>query len=204
MEVRRRPERARTSGRAYHLEQRQRRSGQLALTQDELGRLYLAIPHLEDEALLRTAVATGMRREDVVRTELKDVDLDTGRIRFWEAKKRREWRAYAGPDTLKVLRQHIHKLPRGTPWLFPSPRDPRRHVSSRTAYNVLQRWLDRAGLKRRPFHALRATCIKILQRRGWTIEQVMEQTGDSFRTIKEHYDTPTEEELRSIAGKSGL
>jgi hypothetical protein len=32
----------------------------------------------------------------------------------------------------------------------------------------------------------------------------MEQTGDSFDTIKEHYDTPTEEEMREAARTKGL
>jgi len=189
---------------AWEIERRAVRSGQHALTEAELEALFRAMGHLEDEALLRLAVATGMRREDVVAVERANVDLEGGVVRFWEHKKRRPWRAWIGPDTVKVLRQHMNLLPNGCRWLFPSRRKPGQHISSRHAYDVLQGALEAAGLRPRPFHALRATCIKVLQKRGWSIEQVMEQTGDSFETIKEHYDTPTEDEMREIAAAKGL
>ncbi len=176
-----------------------RKSGQWALTPAEAELLFSVITHLENEALLSLAIATGMRREDIVAVKLQDLDLEAGLVRFWESKKRRSWRAWVGGHTAKILAQHIRKLPRGTPWLFPSPWDPKEHLSSRQAYNILQKWLRKAGLKERPFHALRATCVKVAQKRGWSIEQVMAQTGDSFRTIKEHYDTPSDDEMAQAA-----
>jgi len=164
----------------------------------------MKIPHLEDEALIRLAVATGMRREDIVRVEISGVDLDRGEVRFYESKKRRPWSAFIGPETAKVLTQYIHTLPPDAKWLFPSPRKPNDHVSSRQAYDIWNEALQRAGITRRPFHAARSTCIKLLQRKGWTIDQVMRQTGDTFRVIKEHYDVPTEDEMRSTAQTKGL
>src|SRR3990172_1331894 len=184
--------------------QRIRKSGTVALTEPEATLLLSKIGHIEDKALLALAMATGMRREDVVAVHLKDVDLENRLVSFWESKKRRPWSAWFGEDTAVTLEQHIHGLPKGTPWLFPSPRDPKKHLSSRQAYNILQSWLERAGLKRRPFHALRATCIKLLQKRGISIEQVMKQTGDTFRTIKEHYDTPSDDEMREAFRAKGL
>lgn len=68
-----------------------------------------------------------------------------------------------------------------TRWLFPSMHDSgKKHIADKTAYNVLAFYLDKAGLPSRPFHSLRATCIKLCQRKGWTIEQVMKQ-GASTR-----------------------
>jgi integrase len=188
----------------FEIERRAVRSGQNALSESELSVLFSKIAHLEDEALLRLTVSTGMRREDIVTVERTNLDLDGGVVRFWERKKSRPWRAWIGPDTIKVLRQHLNTLPNGTKWVFPSPRKANAHISSRHAYDVLQGALQIAGLRQRPFHALRATCVKVLQKRGWSIEQVMEQTGDSFDTIKEHYDTPTEEEMREAARTKGL
>lgn len=171
-------------------------SGQDALTDAEVKSLLHAITRLEDDALLRFAIVTGMRREDVVGVKLHDLDLETGIVKFWQSKKRMPWRAWVGDgEAARILALHIEKLPKGTPWLFPSPRNPKNHLSSRQAYNILQKWLDRAGVKRRPFHALRATCVKLAQKRGLSIEWVMSQTGDTFRTIKEHYDTPSDEEM---------
>ncbi len=113
----------------------------MALTPAEVQLLLSRVTRLEDEALLRLAMATGMRREDAVAVKLQDVDLPAGLVRFWEAKKQRPWKAWVGGETARVLAVHIDKLPRGTPWLFPSPWDPKHHLSSRQAYNILQKWL---------------------------------------------------------------
>ena len=139
-----------------------------------------------------------------MKIELGNVDTERGLIRFWERKKKRFWKAWIGGETLDILRIYIDTLPKRSRWLFPSPLGVKKPISSRTAYNVLQRNLKRAGLRLRPFHALRATCIKLLQKRGWTIEQVMEQTGDSFRTIKEHYETPSDDEMAESAKEKSI
>jgi len=65
----------------------------------------------------------------------------------------------------------------------------------RTAYRRVQDLCDRAGIPRRPFHALRATCIKFAQIAGWSPEQVAELTGDTIRVIQEHYATPSKQEM---------
>lgn len=170
----------------------------------EVDQLLRSIRVLEDEVLLRLAIAAGMRREDIVAVKLQDMDLEKGIVRYWESKKRRPWKAWVGQESLRVFAQYMEILPKGGPWLFPSPWNPKKHMSSRTAYNILQRWLKAAGLRPRPFHALRATCIKLAQKRGLTIEQVMAQTGDSFRTIKEHYDTPSDDEMAAAFRERGF
>lgn len=180
------------------------KTGQDALTLDEAATLLQKAPTYSDRALLRFTIATGLRREDVVNVALKDVDLEAREVRFFEHKKDRPWMASFDPDTADELRRYLETLPRGTPWLFPSPRDPKTHIDDKTAYNRLQACLDHAGLRRRPFHALRATFIKLAQKRGWTIDQVMDQTGDTYRVIKEHYDAPSRDEMRQVAKEKPL
>jgi len=180
------------------------KTGRDALSEPEVELLLSKIPHLEDDALLRLAISTGIRREDVVAIRLENVDLEKGVIKFWESKKKRTWIAYIGGTALNTLEQHINKLPKGTPWLFPSPRGVKHHVSGRHAYNVLQRHLARVGLRGRPFHALRATCIKLASKRGWKPEEVAELTGDSIEVIQEHYETPSEDEMISASSSRSV
>lgn len=180
------------------------RSAEYALTPSQVDNLLRRIDHLEDEALIRTAIATGIRREDVVAVRVRDIDLDDGWLTFFETKKDRTRSIPIHGDVLITLRKYVRHLPKGTPWLFPSPRDPKRHLSGRAAYDILNRWLTKAGIAERPFHALRSTCIKLAQARGWPIENVMELVGDTFRTIKEHYDTPSREEMAQIAREKPL
>jgi hypothetical protein len=59
-------------------------------------------------------------------------------------------------------------------------------------------YLKRAGLGNRPFHALRATCIKLCQSKGWTPEQTAEHVGDRISTIQAHYLTPSVEEMKAV------
>lgn len=170
--------------------------GQYALTEPEVLRLLGGIRHLEDEALLILTLATGIRREDVVSIELGRVDLEHGKVSYWESKKRRDWTAWIDGEPLRRITQYVRTLPRGSRWLFPSPRLPDRHATGRHAYDVLQRWLHEAGLEERPFHALRSTFIKLAQKRGWSPERVSRQTGDSIRVIQAHYSTPSDDEMR--------
>lgn len=181
-------------------------TGKDALTEPEVAILLTSIPNLRDHALLSLAIASGMRREDVVSVELTGVS-DNGRVMrvaYHEHKKRRPWKCSISGDAAMTLRRHMNSLQRGERYLFPGrryskPKGHSGHMSSKTAYNILQERLKAAGLRHRPFHALRATCIKLCRKRGWTIEETMEHVGDTWRTIQEHYVTPTDEEMDSKA-----
>jgi integrase len=187
-------------------------SGREALSEPEVHQLFSKITNIEDECLLRLAVATGIRREDIVALELGRIDVSSDNvawISYWESKKNRDWRVPVTGEALKTLLQHIDKLSKGTKWLFPSERKPGKHISGRYAYNSLHYWMRKAGIKRPddkmpPFHALRATCVKLCQKRGWSVSQVMALTGDTWRTISEHYNTPTDEEMETVANEKSL
>jgi integrase len=172
-------------------------SGELALTADEVSLLLAGVKDLRDECLLCLAIETGMRREDLVGVKRQDVDVEGGWVVFYEHKKRRVWRSWFGARSAKLIAQYLREAPKSE-WLFPSAWKGKGHLSSRAAYDVLQRWLKAVGLASRPFHALRATMIKLARRRGWTPSDVMLQTGDSYRTIMLHYDTPSRDEMAQL------
>ena len=176
-------------------------TGQLALAPSELPRLWAAIERIDDEALLRLAVATGIRREDIVHIELAAIDLgdELGWIGYWESKKRRSRKVPISGEALRALKKHINAIPHRSRWLFPARRGTAGHLSGRTAWDVLNRALDRAGLERRPFHALRGTCVKLAQTNGWSIEHIADLTGDSVRTIQMHYSVPSRAEMGIVA-----
>ena len=179
-------------------------SGEHSLTEEDVNKLLAVINHLEDEVLIRLAVSTGIRREDIVAIPLSGVDFEQGIVSYYETKKKRPWKANFGGTTLTVLQKYRRTLPSGARYLFPKRTNPAKHISGRTAYNILQRWLIAAKLKSRPFHALRSTCIKLCQKRGWLPEQTMALTGDTLRTIQEHYSTPTAEEMRAVSSDKAI
>ncbi len=153
----------------------------------------------QDEALLRLAVATGIRREDIVSIALEGVNVASGEVRYYESKKKRTRTVHVGGETREFLAKHVDNLPAGSRFLFPGREAGVKHISGKTAWNVLDRALSVAGLKPRPFHALRATCVKLAQKKGWTAEQVADLTGDTIRTIQTHYSTPSHDEMAQVA-----
>ena len=154
--------------------------------------------------LLTLAIETGIRREDLVSIPIEGLNLGAGELTFRETKKKRTRTVNLGETLTSTLRQYTTVLPKGTRWLFPSREHGKGHLSGKTAWNALDGALRRAGLKPRPFHSLRATCVKVAQRRGWTPEQIAELTGDTIRVIQQHYSTPSHDEMRLLAKEKPL
>ena len=180
------------------------KAGEYALTETQVRKLLSVVGRIDHEVLLRIAIEQGLRRADVVAVEQKNIDFEKQVILFNESKKGSKIHQVPISDSLtKLIKQHLNVVGKNK-WLFPSSHNPKKHISSKTAWNTLNKYLIKANLPQRPFHALRATCIKLCQRKGWRIEQVMKLTNDTFRTIKEHYDVPGEEEMLEIAKSKPL
>ncbi|OPY19177.1 MAG: Tyrosine recombinase XerD-like protein [Methanomethylovorans sp. PtaU1.Bin073] len=168
------------------------RSGEKALTQKEYEKLISVIDHLEDEVCIKLAISTGARREDLASIRIKDIDLQELKLSFYEQKKKRIHTVPLSPEMARLITQLINS--RG--------KDQCEYIFSktgRTAYTRLQKYCDKAGIPRRPFHALRATCIKRCQAAGWSIEQVAKLTGDTIAVIQEHYSWPSSSEMQEVA-----
>ena len=183
-----------------------KKTGEYALTEGQVNKLLSMVGRLDHEVLLRIAIELGLRRADIVSIEQANINLDKKWLVFVEHKKQNKLHWVPLSDSLcKLLEQYLHIVGwRKNKWLFPSSHNPRKHINDKTAWNILNMYLLKANLPQRPFHALRATCIKLCQRKGWSIEQVMKLTNDTFRTIKEHYDIPGEEEMLEVAKEKPL
>ncbi len=145
----------------------------------------------------------GVRREDLVKIKAKDFHPETGSITYYEHKKKRTRTVFIpSQETVQLLQMHI-KTSRHSDWLFPSPRltpyFKNKHMSGRHAYNILDAHLELAGLAPRPFHALRASCYKLAQARGWTQRMACELLGDSLEVAEMHYDAPSVGEMQAVA-----
>ena len=104
----------------------------------------------------------------------------------------------AKQGVVQKLKQHLNIIGKSE-WLFPSPYNTRKHISGKQIYNRFQKYLTAADIEYKPFHAIRATCIKLCQRRGWSVEQAAKLVGDTIRVVQEHYTTPSNEELKQVA-----
>jgi integrase len=179
------------------------KTGEKALTPEQVERLLNIVDNLRDEALLTLAICTGIRRDDLVRIRSIDVKLDMvnlseGEVTYFEKKKGDKMRTIAIPSRcVRVLAKWLRF--NESRWLFPSEFGNREHLSSRTAYNILQRHLKRAGLPSVPFHALRATAYKLARSKGWSVEEAAALIGDTVEVAQEHYGTPSKEEIKKLS-----
>lgn len=165
------------------------KTGEKALTRKEYEKLIGCIDNLQDELLIKLTVSSGLRREDVCQVRIGNIDLDNGILTFREHKKRKDRSIHLNPDVLLLIKKYL------------KTQDKRERLftfTGRTAYNRLNHWCRIADIPERPFHALRATCIKFSQAAGWSPEQVSKLTGDTIRVIQEHYSTPSDGEMKDV------
>jgi integrase len=172
------------------------RSGEKALTKSQVKELLSVVTDIHDEALFRVAIELGLRREDLVNIQRKDVDLEGKTLTYYERKKRRTRTVPISQGLSNVLAKSLNVRRDRDSRVFT--------MSSKTAYNHLQKYLNIAGLPGRPIHALRATCIKLCQGNGWSAEQTAELVGDKVQTIQEHYLTPSKEEMREVMNERSI
>ena len=168
-----------------------------SLTLDELKRVLEHCVTIEDELLIKLAVTTGIRREDIVNIEIMNIDLDRKTLSFWEEKKDRPWIVALEDDVVLTIKQYLNETDKGTKYLF--------GFTGRTAYNRFQRVLKDAGItKHLSFHALRRTFIRLSKQLGRDQRFVMDQTGDSARVIMEEYEGYTIDEMVQLMESNSI
>lgn len=186
------------------------RTGEKSLTSNQVDKLFQVIENFTDLVFFRLAVSSGFRRGDIVILRWKDVNFDKGCISFQEQKKDRIHTVFLSESVLMDLKRLRNQNPNEY-YLFPGGSEKKRgrgHISSKTAYNMYQEYLVKAGIQgkddRRPFHSLRSTCIKLCQKAGWSAEETAKHVGDTVRVIQEHYSTPSDEEMREAARSKAI
>jgi len=186
------------------------KSGEHSLTSQQVQNLLEAIDDLTAKALFEVAVHLGLRRGDIVKLKWKDVDFESATLSFFESKKDRTRHVPIPPRVLRTLKM-LKNSQDNEYYVFPGRSEKKYgkgHISDRTAYNWFQKYLRKAGIQgdydNKPFHALRATCIKLCQKAGYTPEQAAKLIGDTVRVAQEHYSTPSDEEMREVVEKKEL
>lgn len=164
------------------------RTGEKALTRKEYDRVLEACGVLEDRVMVMLGVSLGLRRGDLVRVKVSNIDFKNHQLTYLEKKKGDRVRVVPiGQKLEQEIGMLIKTIPKGQDTLF--------SFKDRQAYNRFNTLCEKAGIGPRPFHALRATCIKFCQAGGWSPEQVSELTGDTIEVIQAHYATPSQAEM---------
>lgn len=184
----------------------QYRTGQHALSEEEVQKMLTHTEDLVTYVALKIAVTTGIRREDLAALKWKDIDIERAELSFYENKKRRTWTVQLSPNVIADLKRLRNQYP-NEHYILPGRAGKiygKGHLTGRTLWNRFNEALDRASISRRPFHSLRATCIKLCEKKGWSEAQTAALVGDTVQVIQEHYKTPSLSEMKTITKEKSI
>lgn len=180
-------------------------SGEKSLTAGEVEKLLSVVDRLSHEVLLRIEIECGLRRSDLVRIEIGNIDFDNGFLYYKEKKKGdRIHKVALGESLMVLLKKYLRTLPKSEKWLLPSPLKGKGHLSDRQTWNIFNNYLKISELESRGVHSLRATCVKLRLRSGWSESEVARHINDSIRVVHEHYNTPSDDEMREVVRNKPL
>lgn len=168
---------------------------QYALSQTDYKKLLRACGTLEEELMIKIGVRLGLRRRDLSKILIADIDLEERSLTFFEHKKNRHRTLPLTTDLAQLISKHLHTLPKDRVYLFKWGKS---EHGDFTAWRKLNALCDRAGIARRPFHALRGTAYKFAKQQGWSAEQAAHLLGDTVQTAMMHYGKPSPGEMRDL------
>jgi len=170
--------------------------GEVSFSEEEWNKLLKVVDNLEDELMLKLAVSTGLRREDLVGILIENIDFEQGTLVFFEKKKKKHRTIPLQENIIKLIKIYLNNTRKKQGRLF--------DFTGRTAYNRLNELCNKAGIQRRPFHALRSTCAKFCLKAGWTELEVAKLLGDKIETIQTHYVVPSNSDMSEVVKKKSF
>src|ERR1035437_7147643 len=183
------------------------------LSQEEVARLIDAALTPYHRTLLMTLYATGLRRAELARLKVSDVDSQRMVIHVQGGKGRRDRDVLLSPKLLDELRQHWRRLKRKpSEWLFPG----NRHHSSdhpiytKVVWHACRNAAKRAGIKKQVHpHTIRHCFATHLLERGADLRSIQMLLGHNdleqttiYLHISERHLNATASPLDSLSLKS--
>lgn len=148
------------------------------LGENELSRLFNALPNLKHKAILFTAYSAGLRVSEVVNLQLKHVDSDRMQLLVEAAKGKKDRYVGLSPVLLDVLRAYIKSCKqRPLKFVFENTQ-PGIPYSRRSAQEVFRIAKSKAGIiKDVSFHALRHSFATHLLEKGIDVMYIKDLFG---------------------------
>jgi len=128
------------------------------LSQEEVAQLIDAAPTPFYHTILMTLYGTGVRRTELTRLKVGDIDSRRMVMHIQDGKGRQDRDVMLSPVLLEELRAHWRRLRKKSVWLFPgNPWHSADHpIDDRTTYNACVVAAHHAGIKKRVYpHVLR-------------------------------------------------
>ncbi len=149
------------------------------LSEEEVARLIESAATSYHRVILMTLYGAGLRREELCRLKVTDVDSQRMVLHVRQGKGRKDRDVTLSPRLLEVLRDYW-KWRKPKTYLFPSYHSKRREqpISSRTVYYAVCEAARRAGIQKKVYpHLLRHSWATHLLERGADLKTIQIQLG---------------------------
>ena len=168
----------------------------LILSQEEVARILTAPPHLKSRALLMTIYAAGLRRSEVARLRVRDIDSARMTITVQQGKGQKDRVVMLSPVLLEILRQYWrHNKPKE--WLFPGV-NPNQPISSNDVFAVFHNAVRRAGITKKVCpHSLRHSFATHLLESGTDLRTIQILLGHRSLKTTSRYLQASQQQVRA-------
>ena len=168
----------------------------LILSQEEVARILTAPPHLKSRALLMTIYAAGLRRSEVARLQVHDIDSARMTITVHQGKGQRDRVVMLSPVLLDTLRQYWrHTKPKK--WLFPGV-TPDQPISGNDVCVVFHNAVRRAGITKQVCpHSLRHSFATHLLESGTDLRTIQILLGHRSLKTTSRYLHVSQQQVRA-------
>jgi len=149
------------------------------LSEEEVARVIESAASSYHRVILMTLYGAGLRREELCRLKVTDVDSQRMVLHVRQGKGRKDRDVTLSPRLLEVLRDYWKRRKPKT-YLFPSYHSKRREqpISSRTVYYAVSEASRRAGIQKKVYpHLLRHSWATHLLERGTDLKTIQIQLG---------------------------
>jgi integrase/recombinase XerD len=170
----------------------------LILSQEEMARILTVPPHLKSRALLMTIYAAGLRRSEVARLRVSDIDSARMTITVHQGKGQRDRVVMLSPVLLDTLRQYwrYHKPKE---WLFPGE-TPNQPISGNDIFMVFHNAVRRAGITKKVSpHSLRHSFATHLLESGTDLRTIQILMGHRSLKTTARYLHVSQQQVRATA-----
>jgi integrase/recombinase XerD len=164
---------------------------------EEMSRLVNSILDPRDKAVVVLLAKTGIRRNELIRLDIDDIDWENYKVVLKKTPKRSNRIVFFDDEVAVVLRRWLRvreNLKPKTKALFINYASKRR-IDRNTVYNIVVKYSSRLGLKISP-HDLRHWFTTWLRRERMPREFIKELRGDRRKEAVDIYDHIDEQELR--------
>ena len=171
------------------------------LTEDELGRLMgacAASTNPQLSTVVTVALATGMRKAEVLGLTWEAVDFERSRVTLTHTKNGEVRVVPVAPHALKALKEHKRVRRRGSDLVFPGGTTKEGKIKPMRLQWAWRKALEAAEIENFTFHDLRHTTASYLAMNGATMREIADVLGHKTMAMVKRYTHLSEAHTASV------